>query len=682
MVFGLGKIGSNISNTVGTLQGVLNKVGAAPYTQFAGVTSQIIPSNWKLSLPYSFKIESAGSAIPGGITPKSGGFLSAVGDFFKGGLFDEFVLPINPEELKQSEPFAILISPTQRGVISEHNGIVFKDLSISGTTGQRLSNQRTGYEVFIQLRNFFRSYGQLKKDPTNRNTQLLFINRKDNETLIVEPTSFNLDRTKEAPFLYRYNIIFRVLGLRQPILAPSFLGNFFGKFINTVNKVNELISNTWGTITSNIQILKGIGSEYKAAILFPYERTRLAFKSYQNKSFNLSDLTTNIKTQLSTKTIVAFLSEAKTQKQNGSVALATTKIPVDIPKFVDDNGYRALSIIPTEAQEDLPISFLSVDESSLLRDEIDIVKKTTKQEYQTYLDDLLSFIDDASEKFNILPTGYNEFIGRSNAFSVDPNKQIQLNELDTLEALQKIQLVYELILANNFIFNDTINTFFQNVRNNYDGNLSIDTPTSVDEIYLPSNKTLEDLAAEYLGTAERWIEIALVNNLLPPYIDEASTTIRVKKSGDKILIPRFGSSNFSQLPKTREIRISEDFTEIERNLGVDLRLNSDFDLILDTNNDFKLIGGSENAGQAIILKLVLDKGSLKYYPQLGCGTGIGEKIRNGMDIRDDLINSILSDTRFENIKDLSFIAENSTIKVNFNLILKYVATPIPISFNV
>lgn len=80
--------------------------------------------NWDLNASglYSFKVVRA--------SPE--GSISIVADDSQ---FNEFVLPINPTNLQVSIPFAINVSATTGGISEEHNGSVFRMVSISGSFG-------------------------------------------------------------------------------------------------------------------------------------------------------------------------------------------------------------------------------------------------------------------------------------------------------------------------------------------------------------------------------------------------------------------------------------------------------------------------------------------------------------------------------------------------------------------
>lgn len=674
----LGKIVTALQDTVGSFIGVLAFGRTGPYTSYEGVTNRIIPGNWKLSLPYSFRVNGVSSSLLGAKSPVSGLF-NVLGQPGGGGLFDEFFLPVNPQGITQDENFSITVTPTQRGLIAEHNGVVFKDLVIAGTTGQRPFADQSGYETFQQLRNYFRSYAQLKKSPGQRHAQLMFLNRKDNEFLIVEPVKFNMKRDSNSPFLYNYNIILRVLGARPTIPTGGILGDFFDRIDSIVQTATDYIQRVRFIFQRSTQLLKTIEREFVTTLLEPIEIAGLAFKSILGLPYAFIDLPTNIINQLSDRTMQVFLDNAKQLKKDGDARFATLTLPIDTKKEVKQFGPQALINLPPDAKAALDISPFSIDENNLLQVAIDDSLSKSKKFYEDLASENIRIRDNAAEHFGVGDPAYDSFIGRTSTLSVDPDRKPSSEEVELLFAFDLANRAMMLILSTELLFKDTLQTYVDQVRVNYDDTLQLLDMQSVDEIVLPANTTLEDLASEFLGTAERWIDIAIANNLESPYIQEGSTNPKVKKSGDRIFIPRQIAPERSNIPKTNTIRISQDLTETERNLGVDVKVDKNFNFILNNINDVDLVASGANAGQAVILKIALEKGSLKYHPQIGVGLNIGEKIRNGMDVRDDLIRSILSDQRFTGIKNMSFFTQGSTIRIDLELTVKHLLTPVPLT---
>jgi hypothetical protein len=95
--------------------------------------------------------------------------------------------------------------------------------------------------------------------------------------------------------------------------------------------------------------------------------------------------------------------------------------------------------------------------------------------------------------------------------------------------------------------------------------------------------------------------------------------------------------------------LNKKLSEIEKNLGIDLKLTEDGDIQVSNIQDLDLVVGANNAAQAIRLKLELQPGSLLYHPGLGVNLGIGEKIPDVFFIKNQILKSFAGDKRFENV---------------------------------
>jgi hypothetical protein len=100
----------------------------------------------------------------------------------------------------------------------------------------------------------------------------------------------------------------------------------------------------------------------------------------------------------------------------------------------------------------------------------------------------------------------------------------------------------------------------------------------------------------------------------------------------------------------KQYKISKGLSQTEKDMGVDLKLSSDGDLEISNLKDLKLIAGSENAAQALRLKLEVESGSLLYHPEVGASLQIGEKTKDAFLIKASILTSILSDTRFSSAR--------------------------------
>ncbi len=98
--------------------------------------------------------------------------------------------------------------------------------------------------------------------------------------------------------------------------------------------------------------------------------------------------------------------------------------------------------------------------------------------------------------------------------------------------------------------------------------------------------------------------------------------------------------------------LTRNLTELEKNLGVDLKINKNGDLELNNLNDLKLVAGVENAAQAVFIKLNVEPASLLYHPQIGTDLQVGSKVKDAFLIKTQILRSLSQDERFDNIDAL------------------------------
>jgi hypothetical protein len=217
---------------------------------------------------------------------------------------------------------------------------------------------------------------------------------------------------------------------------------------------------------------------------------------------------------------------------------------------------------------------------------------------------------------------------------------------------------------------------------------------SAKQVKVLGGDTIQLLAARELGDPDRYKELVMMNGLNEPYISTVSGD-GVLAPGDTILIP--SATPVSNIPNVRasldKFAINKGLEVSEERLGIDLSLNDDFDLEVSAINDAKLVAGSANLGQALSLKLLYDKGSLKRHPGIGTDFGIGR--RSGLDysnLANQARSTINSDPRVSSVIFVElFRASNTTdaeaskqntLTLNVLVSVKGLNEPIPFSLEV
>lgn len=700
--------------------------------KFSALLNRIEPSKWntKSPLPYSFKVDDAerlglqtkfnklyyAQANKEGPDPLSSrsptslkAFLKTNSDIGKAlvaykpqsdvDLFNELFLQINPSDLQQDENFAINITPTQDGIVSEHNGIVFKDLTISGTTGIHplrgvsgvvgttvVSNPsaKSGYEHFLEIRNYFRAYGEAKKKGKNRNLVLLFKNRKDNETLIIEPIKFSLKRNSSKPFSYDYTIVTKVLKSVEPTAEDS-PWSLLKSIEETSAMIKEKLDIGRGILLESQNVLRNIESEIDTVLFEPFRKFSLVLNDAAGLAHSLYDLPSNIKRNFDNSVIKAFndaisilpgisgpVSQVPKIQNNKSIASAKSLTPTGLQNktSVIADGVAATQI---NAEEILPAN-LQRD----LDEEVQSANSLPRSFYEDLLQTTNSIRDTAAEKFNLNTEEYNTYVGRVDTLGVPSFKKPTNQELLLLYGLDQMASSLELFLTSRE-FGEDLDSRSQEAEERFGNSIQIDDPSSAIEVIIEQGQTLEDLASIYLGTPNAWTDIAILNNLKSPYIDENPTSDKVKTYGDRILIPSTADTFTDAVVNNKNTKISRQLNNLEKQMGVDIKLTENFDFSFNNRGDVNLIAGAPNAGQAIVIKLTLEKGDLRYHPELGLNTQIGEKLKDPFELKEEIIKSLQQDSRFEQITKVNFRVGGNTIRIDMQIKLKNTAVPIPVT---
>ena len=188
------------------------------------------------------------------------------------------------------------------------------------------------------------------------------------------------------------------------------------------------------------------------------------------------------------------------------------------------------------------------------------------------------------------------------------------------------------------------------------------------------NDDIRKLAKRLLGSASRWKELVITNNLKAPYISVDGNGIDVLRPGDNIIYPtRAASAKTAVAAET--IGKARTISPIEERLGRDIELVSpvsssgitQFDFAVDKNGDIKLIEGVPNLKQAIRIKFETEQGELSLHPFFGIRYPLGVKIPGAAGFTEFDVNAratLLSDQRIGNINrlDISFVGNTLLVK--------------------
>lgn len=699
MAFNISGLINNISNSVSNLISSLTgtKAGSTlyPNNEFTKeALTTVNPENWlKLPFPYSFDVLN-----------------TVTNEFGDGnGGFREFQLPLAPTKINQVEHFAIAIKPTQGGTVVSHSGNKYKTLTISGTTGiqpfrgaggveKSTGNAifqpdefkyKSGYEVFLHLRNYFKAYYEFKKnargDGGAQNLRLVFKNYKDGEFLIVELLDFQMDRQAGKPFLYDYNMTFKVLGHFNFVNKDENIDEFSKK----LRQASEIMDKARGVFLRSQDILRQIESTYESTVLEPVRKASLAIKAFQGIGPTAQDMGNRMITKTMTSVaalgILGKMEGFKAQVATGTAPSNTVLDNTSIPSKTEATLNPAGSIIGLNEGLSLlaPEDFPETTQTELQQEMTD-VQTLPRSFYEQSLEDLKRIKNNAEDFFGMGSDDYDSLFDRTSTVQADVSKVITDEEFDLLEAFNLAIRGLQNILASDTLFKSNFDERIQTILDSFENQITLRALPAVRQIIMPQNTDLEKLAQIYLGNSTRWVEIAELNDLKAPYViqDMSDTTSNVVHPGDTILIPISPTNGFSQLPEGKEITSGAELSELEKSLGTDLKLTEDFDIALGNNGDLQIVRGADNVAQAVVLKLAYEPGEVMRSPGLGVGLGVGKKFPPLSEIKDNLIRSLSQDPRIDKVENLRLERNNSELRLSFDLKIKKVDIPVPVVIKV
>jgi hypothetical protein len=273
---------------------------------------------------------------------------------------------------------------------------------------------------------------------------------------------------------------------------------------------------------------------------------------------------------------------------------------------------------------------------------------------------------------------YNAVVGRTPTLQGNPNRVSTYQELQILNGIQAGKKATSLLASQVELFEPNIFTTNAEVLASFP-NSNISTPNSITTSTIGGGDNIQTLALRELGDIDKFKDIIILNNLKPPYISETGGP-GILKPGDKILIPRNNPAGSSSVVKNVQYNITSKMQQAERDLGVDIRLTEDADLAIASNKDLDLVAGVDNLVQAILIKILIERGSLKRHPQIGTNLELGTKLRSkGLQaLRREISDSLNSDNRVESVPFIRLNQEGGTITAEIFVKIKEIDQPVPL----
>jgi len=341
---------------------------------------------------------------------------------------------------------------------------------------------------------------------------------------------------------------------------------------NVFAGINQALSLAVKAMNEIAGILKGISKDFETVVLGPIKRVALLFKSIINVAMTIMDFPNAIQNLAKTSIKSAFRGigennsktseletlnqEIKNKNLNSTApdaqpgAYSELVIPSSIAR--DESGSTAdlsedknkeisdpFDAMFRDPQEFANVfDFFKLDElelgegiQALIDDEIAKALALTSDDVKLIREDFESFISNYSETVGGGDSTYNRINNKGTIKTV--TKKLSVEDIrvlsmfnDTLTALDSTIIFLQ---EQEGSTEDDYASYFADQARSY----GIDFAENTSKFYVPFEfgSTLETMAYKYLGDDSRWIEIAAINALKAPYVDEEGDYVDFLASG-------------------------------------------------------------------------------------------------------------------------------------------------------
>lgn len=403
----------------------------------------------------------------------------------------------------------------------------------------------TGYAQFRLLQMFLESYAHAKK-LGNKTSRLLFVPFKDETAFVVTPVMFNLRREATKALEYRYDLQLKVWNE----VPASSLSSPSTPSINTDRFTSRLSSVLGKLVKAQQMLLKAVSviNAFRAdiqAILNVVRQCILTLKLVLDATISLMELPGKIINDIKSSVINSWenlknsieridglFRELGQMSLNGGSSKAQSRSYKEPPSQGQRNNKTGVEFDPSilDAMFANPYSNNSYALLSQINvSQLDIpaaLQKKIDEEYERVSSFTQNDFINMQATVQAAAVSISDTVGASDAQfdATYLNTHPDANREPSLEDFNVLYAINDILDGLNTLA--TTQTESSNVTMDYVAGLAaasgiaFQTPTSKFAIPFPYDTSLEQVASMYLKDPDRWMEIATLNGLREPYVDE------------------------------------------------------------------------------------------------------------------------------------------------------------------
>jgi hypothetical protein len=500
----------------------------------------------------------------------------------------EVLLNLPPQAISISTHFASSVLATNNGILEENNGVVFRTISITGTTGilperrnviekpkegalsvvtdifasttQAIGNtlktaarifnsgkeadklkdseyEKTGYYQFWLLHHFLVAYAEQKKKKKQHDLRLAFISRKDNVGYYVTPVSFDMKRDASSPLVYRYSIMLKAWEIIpatgiDPIEDKAGLDtrdpSYVGFALDSLRK-------TRGFFEQYNNIVRGVQSDI-ANITDIVGQSILLIKDFLGIAKTLADFPGVVKNNWdrmitdNSKAIEDVISSFDSNPGSEPVPKIENKAALSdstsqIAKTTLGNALLSSSEVKDAIQIDALTLSPAVQEQ--IQQEEEKAQALTSGQVRDLAQKMQDISDNLAKSTGSMDATYAALYGVQTN-SAAATRTLTEDSIILSAQIQDSKNAIHSTLASGLLFNNKDINPFTDANNAVAPEDAMEQPLSGVPVFVDRGMSLEDIAFRYFKDVKKAREIALTNGLRAPYIDEAGFDLSIQ----------------------------------------------------------------------------------------------------------------------------------------------------------